>query len=136
MAGWGAAAGVAAGAVRGAGLGLVETERAHAGDVRGVDRGGDGDDLDASTGGGACGHEEGGVIIGGGDRQSLWVVATASCRGLLAACGIVMEGFTEIRLKVEDVVLVQGDKEGVDFRIGQDREWHFNRWKGWPILRG
>ena len=63
----------------------MKTERAHAGDMRGVDWGGDGDDLDASTGGGAGGHEEGGVIIGGGDGQSLGVIATASCRCLLAA---------------------------------------------------
>lgn len=127
MAGWRAAAGIAAGAVGRAGLGFVKTERAHAGDMRWIGWGGDGDDLDASTRGGAGGHEEGGVVIGGGDGQSLWVIATASCCSLLAAGRIIMEGFTEIRLEVEDIVLVQGDEEGVDLRIGEDGEWHLGR---------
>lgn len=35
-----------------------------------------------------------------------------------------MEGFTEIGLEVDDIVLVQGNEEGVDFGIGEDGEWH------------
>ena len=46
-----------------------------------------------------------------------------------------MEGFTEIRLEVEDIVLVQGDEEGVDFRIREDGEWHLGQAKGRALQR-
>ena len=38
-----------------------------------------------------------------------------------------MEGFTEIVLQVEDIVLVERDEEGVDFGIGEDGEWHLGQ---------